>query len=351
MADGLPPPPDWAYEPKWDGFRVIAWSSATGPDGRTLPPRLDSRNGKPLLRYFPELEPALGRLPSGTVVDGELVVVVAGRLDFDALQNRIHPAESRARRLAAETPARIALFDLLALAGDDLREQPFRERRSALETLAEDLEAGSDPSSPWLLSPITLDPETARRWYRDLESAGFDGIVAKSLDHPYREGKRDMVKIKHRRTVDCVVGGYRIHKDGKRVGSLLLGLYDRAGGLHFIGHCSSFSTEEATLLLRSLRDLESQAADLGSVGFGEHARNPGRQSRWSGGKDLDFSPVPPVLVVEVSYDQLTGDRFRHATRFERWRPDKEPRDCTLDQLERPPGPDLARALERAHSRS
>ena len=330
------------------------------------------------------MEPALASLPAGTVADGEVVVIIDGRLDFDALQNRIHPAASRIRRLAEETPAHLALFDLLAYEGRDLRALPHRERRRVLEELAASLGAftAGDPdpgdpdlgdlhpgdfdlASPWLLSPSTTDVDLALRWFHDFEAAGFDGVVAKALERPYAEGRREMIKLKHRRTVDCVVGGYRLHKDGRRVGSILLGLYDARGEVHFIGHCSSFTQREAEELLRTLSDLEAatrtssggQAAtaeapsgdptlpEIAPAGFGEHARRPGEPSRWSGDKDLTFVAVPPVLVVEVSYDQLTGDRFRHGTRFERWRPDKDPRDCTLDQLERPKGPALLEALQ------
>lgn len=364
VSEELPPSPGWAYEPKWDGFRVVMWSGTGEEDGTTAGTRLDSRNAKPLLRYFPELGPALLHLPAGTVADGEVVVISEGRLDFDALQNRIHPAESRVLKLARETPAHLVLFDLLAFQGEDLRALPFRERRARLETLADVLgitghlpaPAGmargsegdqTDLDLPWLLSPSTSDPELARRWFRDLEPAGFDGIVAKALDRPYSEGAREMVKIKHRRTVDCVVGGYRLHKDGRRVGSILLGLYNPGGELHFVGHCSSFTEKEASALLDALQTLQPGPEDRTSAGFGEHARRPGAVSRWSGDKELDFVSVRPVLVVEVSYDQLTGDRFRHATRFERWRPDKDPRDCTLEQLERPKGPALVEALRLA----
>ncbi len=352
VADELPQPPGWSYEPKWDGFRVVVWSAGHGKASRG--PRLDSRNAKPLLRYFPELEPALRRLPSGTVADGEIVVVIGGKLNFDALQNRIHPAESRVRLLAGETPAQIALFDLLALRGDDLRGRPLSERRDRLVQLVAELERDTAPS-PWLLSPNTTHIETAEAWFRDFEAAGFDGVVAKALDRPYAEGRREMIKVKHRRTVDCVVGGYRLRKDGKGVGSLLLGLYNQEGELHFIGHCSSFDDAESVALLRALETMHSsdgQEERLGSeppaaTGFGEHARRPGGQSRWSGDKDLDYVAVGPELVIEISYDQLTGDRFRHATRFERWRPDKNPRDCTMDQLERPGGPGLEEVLEVA----
>lgn len=319
----LPDPPGWAYEPKWDGFRALAWSGD--------PPRLDSRNGKPLLRYFPELAPAIGVLPAGTVVDGEVVMVRDGLLSFDVLQNRIHPAESRIHRLAAETPAQLVAFDLLALEGEDLRTLPFRDRRARLESLVADLGLGP----PWHLTPSTHDVETARRWFVDFEAAGCDGIVAKALDRPYIEGKREMVKVKHRRTVDVVIGGYRIQAEGDKVGSLLLGLYDEHGALHFIGHSSSFSDTEARAFLPHLEALRSEES------FGADARRPGAESRWTGDRDLAWVPLRPELVAEVSYDQLTGGRFRHATRLERWRPDKEPRDCTMDQLERPSGADFS----------
>jgi ATP-dependent DNA ligase len=331
VHDTLPEPPGWAYEPKWDGFRAIAWA---GLD------RLDSRNQRPLLRYFPELAPALDELPAGAVVDGEVVVVVDGATDFDALQQRIHPAVSRIRRLAAETPAELVAFDLLALDGRDLRRAPFRERRAGLVELCGALGA------TWHLTPSTADIDRARRWFVEFESAGCDGIVAKGLDRPYAEGQRAMVKVKHGRTVDTVVGGYRLHKEGDRIGSLLLGLYT-AGELHFIGHCSGFSHADRVTLLERLRayELPGEGDDgLGAhdpVGFGQDVRRPGEPSRWSGGKDLAWVPVRPELVVEVSYDQLSGDRFRHATRFERWRPDKDPAACTFEQLERPAGPRFA----------
>lgn len=317
MREELPPPPGWAYEPKWDGFRALAWN---GPSRR-----LDSRNRRPLLRYFPELEPDLAELPPGTVVDGEVVVVVDERTDFDALQNRIHPASSRIHKLAAEIPASLVAFDLLALEGEDLRPAPFTERRAALEELAARLGGG------WHLSPSTGDAQLARRWFDDYEPAGCDGLVAKRADGPYREGERDMVKVKHRRDADVVVGGYRMHKEGGRVGSLLLGMYDQEGELHFVGHCSGFADQDRVALLELLEPLTAEDS------FGEEARRPGEPSRWSGGKDLSWVAVEPRLVCEVSYDQVTGARFRHAARFERWRPDKDPGECTLDQLERPAG--------------
>jgi ATP-dependent DNA ligase len=307
----------YAYEPKWDGFRCLSWA-----DER----RLDSRNSKPLLRYFPELSGALDQLPAGTVVDGEVVVVIDGRLDFDALQQRLHPAESRIDRLAGETPAQLVAFDLLADRGEDLRERPFSERRERLVALAEGLGA------PWHLTPSTTDRAVGEEWFTAYESAGCDGIVCKELDGPYVEGKRAMLKVKHRRTADCVVGGYRLHKEGDRVGSLLLGLYTDAGELHFIGHCSGFGDADRVRLLETLREFETTDA------FGQGVRRPGEESRWTGGKDLSWVPLEPTLVCEISYDQLTGARFRHATRFHRWRPDKDPQECTFDQLERPEGP-------------
>ena len=225
-------------------------------------------------------------------------------------------------------------FDLLALRGEDLRGHPFAERRRRLVDLLGDL------APPWHLTPSTEEIEVARRWFDEFESVGCDGIVAKALGKAYIEGKREMIKVKHRRTVDAVVGGYRLHVAGDRVGSILLGLYNPQGELHFIGHCSSFSDAEAVQLLEVLRALEIDGAGV----FGEHARRPGGESRWTGDKDLSWVPVRPELVVEVSYDQLTGDRFRHATRFERWRTDKTPEQCTFEQLERPQGMDFAAAV-------
>jgi ATP-dependent DNA ligase len=324
LEEKLPEPPGWAYEPKWDGFRAVSWGP-NGPSGLEAV-RLDSRNHRPLLRYFPELRPALEGLPPGTVVDGEVVLVRDKKLDFDALQNRLHPAESRVRLLSKETPASLVAFDLLGLLGEDVRQRPFRERRELLVELLRTLE------TPWHLTPSTHDAQQANTWFWQFESAGFDGVVAKNLNHPYAEGRRDMIKIKHRRTVDCVVGGYRVHKEGDRIGSLLLGLYDHSGELNFIGHCSGLTIRESRRLLTLLSEMGEAES------FGEHARRPGGESRWSGDKDLAWVPVRPELVVEVSYDQLTGGRFRHATRFERWRPDKDARDCTMDQLERPAGP-------------
>ncbi|MFP3914400.1 MAG: ATP-dependent DNA ligase [Actinomycetota bacterium] len=319
------PKGEYVFEPKWDGFRALAWS---GPELR-----LDSRNERPLLRYFPELEAPLGRLPDATVVDCEIVVVIDDVTQFDALQQRIHPAESRINMLAEETPAQLVAFDLLALEGEDLRRLPFRERREKLVGLASRL------SHPWHLTPSTIDPDVARAWFDEFESAGCDGIVAKDPEMEYRSGKRAMIKIKHRRTVDVVVGGFREHKDGGKIGSLLLGLYTDEGELAFIGHCSGFPDADRQELFRRFQELAAEES------FGEGVRVPGAESRWSGGKNLDWTPVKPGVVVEVSYDQLEGVRFRHATRFHRWRPDKEARDCTMDQLQLPAGPGFADVVE------
>lgn len=308
---------EYVYEPKWDGFRSLSWSA---PEIR-----IDSRNKRPLLRYFPELQPALEQLPDGTVVDGEIVVVVDGATQFDALQQRIHPAESRIERLSGETPAELVAFDLLAIRGEDLRDRPFSERRERLVDLFSDL------GLPWRLTPQTGDEETARAWFDDFEPAGCDGIIAKRPDLTYQHGKRAMIKIKHRRTIDVVVGGFREHKDGGKIGSLLLGLYNDDGDFHFIGHCSGFPNTDRVEIYERFKELEAGES------FDAAARAPGAESRWSAGKDSSWTPVQPGVVVEVSYDQLEGDRFRHASRFHRWRPDKDASDCTMDQLERPAG--------------
>jgi ATP-dependent DNA ligase len=318
------PSGDFVYEPKWDGFRSLSWSA---PDAR-----IDSRNKRPLLRYFPELRPALDQLPEGTVVDGEIVVVVDGATDFDALQQRIHPAESRIEMLSEQTPAELVAFDLLADRGEDLREMPFSKRRERLIALAADLEL------PWHLTPQTDDEKTARAWFDDFEPAGCDGIIAKKPDLVYQHGKRAMIKIKHRRTIDVVVGGFREHKEGGKIGSLLLGLYNDRGDFHFIGHCSGFPNADRVEIYERFKELQTDDS------FDEEARAPGAVSRWSAGKDNSWTPVQPGIVVEVSYDQLEGDRFRHASRFHRWRPDKDPADCTMDQLERPEGASFAEVV-------
>jgi ATP-dependent DNA ligase len=312
------PKGDFVYEPKWDGFRSLSWSE---PDLR-----LDSRNQRPLLRYFPELRSALEQLPPGTVVDGEIVVVIDGVTDFDSLQQRIHPAESRVNMLSEATPAELVAFDILADRGESLRDLPFSERRQRLVSLVEELD------DPWHLTPQTTSEEVARVWFDEYEPAGCDGIIAKRPELGYQHGKRAMIKIKHRRTIDVVVGGFREHKDGGKIGSLLLGLYNDSGDFHFIGHCSGFPNADRVEIYDRFVELRSEES------FDEAARAPGGPSRWSAGKDSPWTPVQPGVVVEVSYDQLEGDRFRHATRFHRWRPDKDAAACTMDQLERPQGP-------------
>ncbi len=312
-----PGPPGWVYEPKWDGFRMIAWSGDM--------PRLESRNGKDLLRYFPELRPALAELPAGTVLDGEVVIVRNGMTDFDALQMRIHPAESRINMLAGETPASLIVFDILAHDGTSVMDHPYEDRRGRLEAICGPL--GGD----WYLTPVTDDLAEADRWFYEYEAAGCDGIICKQTDQPYAEDKRNWIKWKHRRTIDCVVGGYRVHKDGGKIGSLLLGLYNDEGKLHFIGHCPGFTNQDRVEILNQFEQLRSDES------FGDDVRRPGAESRWSGGKDLSWIAVEPGVVIEISHDQLREGRFRHATRFEHWRPDKDASECTMDQLERPTG--------------
>ena len=258
-----PAPPGWVYEPKWDGFRMIAWAGDE--------PRLESRNGKDLLRYFPELRPALAELPAGAIVDGEVVVVRDGSTQFDLLQMRIHPAESRITMLSEETPGRLIVFDILAHGGQDVMGRPYSERRALLE----DVYAGLGGS--WDLTPVTADLEEAERWFHEYEAAGCDGIICKQTDQPYVEDKRNWIKWKHRRSVDCVVGGYRVHKDGDKIGSLLLGLYTDDEQLHFIGHCSGFTDQDRVEILRQFEQLRTDDS------FGDEVRRPGAESRWTGG--------------------------------------------------------------------
>jgi ATP-dependent DNA ligase len=323
---------DLLYEPKWDGFRAIVFR-----DGDDI--EIGSRNEKPLTRYFPDLvEPLRANLPERCVVDGEVVIATEHGLDFDRLSLRIHPAESRVTMLAEETPASFVAFDLLADGDEDLRQHPFRERRARLETALERAKA------PVFLTPATTDRDTAAQWFERFEGAGLDGVVAKPLDGVYEEGKRTMQKVKHLRTADCVVAGFRFHKDGVGVGSLLLGLYDDAGTLHHVGVASSFSTSARSELLADLEpyrdgalddhpwrgwaEAEADAAETGQ-------RRPGAQSRWNAGKDLSWEPLRLGLVAEVAYEHLQGDRFRHTARFQRWRPDREPSSCTYEQLDVP----------------
>jgi len=316
-------------EPKWDGFRTIVFK-----DGDEI--ELGSRNERPMTRYFPELVEALREnLPDRCVVDGEIVVAIDGRLDFDALQQRIHPADSRVRMLAERTPASFVAFDLLALGDDDLMGRPFVERRTKLE---EALAAASDPV---FITPATADLDEARDWFTRFEGAGLDGVVAKPLDGTYQPDKRTMFKVKHERTADCVVAGFRWHKTGGVIGSLLLGLYDDEGRLHHVGVAASFSMAKRKELVATLEPYVED--DLSRHPWGEWAdqeahastRMPGAVSRWSAGKTLAFVPLRPELVVEVAYEKMEGDRFRHTARFRRWRTDRTPESCTYDQLESP----------------
>ncbi len=311
----------WRYEPKWDGFRAIVFRE--GSDVRIL-----SRDARPLERFFPELMPALREaFPPDSVVDGEIILAGEHGLDFDALQLRLHPAESRIRKLAAEIPASFVAFDLLAEDGEDLRSAPLAERRSRLSVILPDEASEHLPVglTAVLLTPQTEDPEEAAGWFERLERIGLDGVVAKRADQRYVPGQRVMVKVKHRRTADCVAGGYRLSKSGDGVGSLLLGLYDDDGILQYVGHTSAFRAQERRELLERLRPLEGGR----SFGWG---RSPGGPSRWSAGRDPSFVSLEPKLVCEVSYDHLQGGRFRHAAGFLRWRSDRNPRDCTFDQL-------------------
>jgi len=306
----------WLYEPKWDGFRALVFRDG---DGLVI----GSRKGQPLERYFPELsEPLKAALAEHCVVDGEIVVPGSAGLDFDALLQRIHPAASRVRLLAESTPAIFIAFDLLALGGDDLRGSALHDRRAALRAMLR-------PNPSVVLTPQTDDAELAASWFERFEGAGLDGVVAKHAAVHYVHGERVMIKVKHIRTADCVVGGYRVASKGGGVASLLLGLYEK-GTLHHAGHTSSFNAAQRTELLELLRPLE------GGHSFGG-GRTPGGPSRWSQGRDLSYIAVEPKLVCEVQFDHLQADRFRHATRFLRWRPDKDPQQCTYDQLV-PPHP-------------
>ena len=335
-------PPGMQYEAKWDGFRAIVHR-----DGPEIV--IGSRSGKPLTRYFPELvQVLLDQLPQRCVVDGEIVVVSGDgdRLDFDALQERIHPADSRVRLLAERTPASLVVFDLLAEGDVSLLDTPLRERRTAL------LRALAEVTPPLHIAPATLDQALAGQWFREYEGAGLDGVMAKPLDLPYRPDQRLMVKVKHERTADCVVAGYREHKSGPVVGSLLLGLYDAAGRLQHVGVCASFPMRRRAELVEELAPLRMPSAaghpwaDWANEEAHTTARMPGGPSRWSGDKDLSWVPLRPERVCEVAYDHMQGDRFRHTTRFRRWRPDREPSGCSYAQLDEPVRYDLADVLPR-----
>jgi ATP-dependent DNA ligase len=338
LADALPEGDGFLFEPKWDGFRAIVFRSKDDV-------YIQSRDLKPLDRYFPELHDALAaRLPAGAVVDGEIVIATAHGLDFDALQARLHPAASRVAKLSKSSPASFVAFDLLALDGRTMLAEPQAARRAALERLL------ADATPPVHLTPMTRDRATAARWLEEFEGAGLDGVVAKPEIAPYEPGKRTMVKIKHARTADCVVGGFRWHKSGGGlIGSLLLGLYDDEGRLHHVGVTSSFTMARRKALAVELEPLRAHAleghpwrawADASARG----TRMPGGDSRWSAGKDLSWEPIRIERVCEVKYDHLQGDRFRHATTFLRWRHDKPPADCRYDQLEVTAPYELARVF-------
>lgn len=336
LASEMPAGEGWFFEPKWDGFRSIVFR-----EGQRL--YLQSRDLRPLNRYFPELEATLlANLPPRVVVDGEIVIAGESGLDFEALQLRLHPAASRVAKLALQSPAAFVAFDLLAEDGRDLRGQPQAERRALLEN------ALREARPPVHLTPCTRDRSIAVEWFRRFEGAGFDGLIAKHEAARYQPGKRAMVKVKHARTADCVVAGFRWHKhgDGELVGSLLLGLYDASGSLHHTGVTSSFTMAARRQLAAELAPLRENALAahpwrewaVAAEGF---VRMPGAASRWSQGKDLSWQPLRIERVCEVKYDHLQGDRFRHATTFVRWRPDKRPADCRYDQLELTPPAELA----------
>jgi len=328
LAEEIPTGGGFLYEPKWDGFRAIVFRG----DSDVF---IQSRDLRPLDRYFPELhEVFLEKLPAGCVIDGEIVIAGSKGLDFDALQLRLHPAATRVAMLAKETPAAFVGFDLLAVDGGDLRDAPQHERRTQLEQLLADAEA------PLHLTPMTRDPAVAVQWLERFEGAGLDGVIAKPEQGTYQPGKRAMIKVKHARTADCVVAGFRWHKSGKdAVGSLLLGLYDKKGTLHHVGVTSSFTMAMRKQLVEELAPLRKNALadhpwrEWAETDGRQMARMPGGPSRWSAGKDLSWEPLRIERACEVKYDHLQGNRFRHAAIFLRWRPDKPPADCRYDQLE------------------
>jgi ATP-dependent DNA ligase len=336
----LPVGGTWIYEPKWDGFRALVFR-----DGDEI--LIQSRDGKSLNRYFPELLESLrSQLPVRCVLDGEIVVAKDGALDFDALQLRIHPAQSRVKLLSQEIPASIVFFDLLGEGDRNLRDLAFRDRRRMLESLL------SSAAPPIHLTPTTSDLSMATDWFRRFEGAGLDGVIAKPVLRTYEPNKRVMLKIKHERDCDCVVAGFRWHKKGARtaVGSLLLGLFDHFGALQHVGVCASFTDKKRRELVEFLGPYRKNAlaahpwrywAEHAPASIDAEHRIPGGQSRWSQGKDLSWEPLRPELVVEVAYDHMQGNRFRHTAQFRRWRTDKKPSDCTYDQLEVVPPQELA----------
>ena len=342
LAEELPDGESLVFEPKWDGFRAIVFRSSSDVF-------IQSRDLRPLDRYFPELHQAfLDRLPPGSVIDGEIVIATAAGLDFDALQLRLHPAASRVAKLAKETPAAFVAFDLLAVDGRNLMRAPQAERRTQLEQLLAHI------GPPIYLTPMTRERSVAAEWLTRFEGAGLDGVIAKPANDPYRPGKRAMIKVKHARTADCVVAGFRWHKSGTdAVGSLLLGLYDERGVLQHVGVTSSFTMAMRKQLVNELAPLRRNALDQHPwrewAGAGSEAtRMPGAQSRWSAGKDLSWEPLRIERVCEVKYDHLQGNRFRHAATFLRWRPDKAAADCRYDQLEVTSPYELEKVFGAAH---
>lgn len=336
-ADAIPTGSTWLFEPKWDGFRAIIFR-----DGDDV--LIQSRDTKPLNRYFPEVVETLkAQLPEQCVLDGEVVIARDGTLDFDALQLRIHPAASRVKLLAQQTPASVVFFDLLAVGERDLRETPFRERRAELEKLL------AQAKAPLHLTPATEDHATAQDWFKRFEGAGFDGVIAKPKSGTYQPDKRAMLKIKHERDCDCVVAGFRWHKNGENslVGSLLLGLYSDDGKLQHVGTCASFTAkkrEEFVTFLEPYRENATAGHPWAAWTEAEahlDSRMPGAKSRWTGSKDLSWNLLRPELVVEVAYEHMQGDRFRHLAHFRRWRTDKQPSECTYAQLEVVPPQELA----------
>jgi ATP-dependent DNA ligase len=321
-------PPGASYEPKWDGFRSICFR-----DGDEV--EFGSRKERPMTRYFPELvRAAVAELPERCVIDGEIVIAAEGRLDFELLQLRLHPAASRVNMLAEQTPASFIAFDLLALDDDDYTGRPFKERRAAL------VDALSACGPTFHVTPATTDIDTAQRWFSEFEGAGLDGIVAKPLTIPYQPDKRIMAKIKHARTADCVVAGYRLHKSGPdAVGSLLLGLYKDDGTLASVGVIGAFPMARRRGLLTELQPLvttfDNHPWNWAAEVDPDVVRRYGGGSRWNAGKDLSFVPLRPERVVEVRYDHMEGERFRHTAQFNRWRPDRDPRSCTYAQLDQP----------------
>lgn len=321
-------PPDASYEPKWDGFRSICFR-----DGDEV--ELGSRNERPMTRYFPELvKAATAELPERCVIDGEIIVASDGGLDFEALQQRIHPADSRVRMLAQKTPASFIAFDLLALDNIDYTQRPFGERRAAL------VGALANAGPKFHVTPVTTDLATAQRWFDEFEGAGLDGVIAKPLSLTYQPDKRVMFKIKHQRTADCVVAGYRLHKSGDdAIGSLLLGLYKDDGMLASVGVIGAFPMARRRELFTELQPLvttfDNHPWNWAAHMVGERTPRRNEGSRWNAGKDLSFVPLRPERVVEVRYDHMEGERFRHTAQFNRWRPDRDPRSCTYDQLEQP----------------